>query len=116
MVILAFNALNDQSVISSLFKAAGFTYGPLLGLFAFGLFTRRQIKDHWAPFICFLTPVLSFALDVYSEELLGGFEFGFFILLVNGFLTFLGLWLISKPSASLGALTWYDRKNEKVAA
>ena len=111
VVILAFNALNDKSVISSLFKAAGFTYGPLLGLFAFGLFTRRQISDLWAPFVCFLTPVLSFALDVYSEELLGGFKFGFFILLVNGLFTFVGLWLISRPSSGLEAsLTWYDRK------
>ncbi len=111
VVILAFNALNDKSVISQLFKAAGFTYGPLLGLFAFGLFTRRQITDLWAPFICFLTPVLSFALDYNSEWLLGGFKFGFFILLVNGLLTFIGLWLISKPAKDLGAaLTWYDRK------
>ena len=112
VVILAFNALNDQSVISALFKAAGFTYGPLLGLFAFGLFTRRQINDLWAPFVCFLAPVLSFGLDFYSEQLLGGFKFGFFILLVNGAFTFFGLLLISRPSSTLGALTWYDRKKE----
>jgi Na+/proline symporter len=111
LVILAFNALNDKSVISQLFKVAGFTYGPLLGLFAFGLFTRRQINDRWAPLICFLMPVLSFGLDVYSEELLGGFKFGFFILLVNGLLTFLGLWLISLGGGRADeALTWYHRE------
>ncbi|WP_017732776.1 sodium:solute symporter [Nafulsella turpanensis] len=110
LVILAFNSLNDKSVISQLFKAAGFTYGPLLGLFAFGLFTRRQITDRWAPLVCFLTPLIAFGLDFWSEELFGGFKFGFFILLVNGVLTFVGLWLISRPATTLeGALTWYDR-------
>ena len=116
LVILAFNALNDKSVISQLFKAAGFTYGPLLGLFAFGLFTRRRLTDIWAPLVCFITPALSFGLDYYSEELLGGFKFGFFILLVNGLFTFVGLWLISKPASAKEdtgqALTWYDRKKE----
>ena len=114
VVILAFNALSDKSVISQLFKAAGFTYGPLLGLFAFGLFTRRQINDYWAPFVCFLCPILSFTLDYNIDTILEGFKFGFFILLVNGFLTFMGLLLISKPAKELGAaLTWYDRKQEK---
>ena len=110
-VILAFNALNDKSVISQLFKAAGFTYGPLLGLFGFGLFTRRQINDRWAPLVCFLSPVLSFGLDVYSEVLFGGFKFGFFILLVNGLFTFIGLWLISLGAGRAEeSLTWYHQK------
>lgn len=111
LVILAFNALNDKSVISQLFKAAGFTYGPLLGLFAFGLFTKHQIHDRWAPLVCFLTPVLSFGLDSYSEVLFGGFKFGFFILLVNGVLTFAGLWLISlRAGRANEALTWYHQE------
>lgn len=114
LVILAFNALNDKSVISQVFRAAGFTYGPLLGLFAFGLFTKRRLKDQWAPLVCFITPALSFGLDVHSAEWFGGFKFGFFILLVNGFLTFLGLLLISRRGGADISLTWWNKSPEKV--
>ncbi len=94
-VILLFNLINDESVISSLFKAAGFTYGPLLGLYAFGLMTKRKVKDKIVPIICILSPIISFLLNQYSEFWLNGYKFGFEILMVNGFLTFLGLFLIS---------------------
>jgi SSS family transporter len=109
-VILAFNALNDKSVISQLFKAAGFTYGPLLGLFAFGLFTKRKLHDIWAPLVCFITPALSYGLDAHSAEWFGGFKFGFFILLVNGFLTFIGLMFISSRGGADISLTWYQKE------
>ncbi|WP_224995340.1 sodium:solute symporter [Cesiribacter sp. SM1] len=95
LVIVLFNALNDRSVITVLFKAAGFTYGPLLGLFMFGILTKRSIRDGWAPLVCVLAPVLSFIIDYNSEEWFGGFKFGFFILLLNGALMLIGLWLIS---------------------
>jgi len=94
-VILIFNLINDESVISSLFKAAGYTYGPLLGLYAFGLITKRSVKDKFVPIICIASPIISFMLNLYSKELFNGYQFGFEILIVNGLLTFIGLWGIS---------------------
>ncbi|EMR02853.1 Na(+)/glucose symporter [Cesiribacter andamanensis AMV16] len=95
LVIVLFNALNDKSVINVLFKAAGFTYGPLLGLFTFGILTKRAIRDSWAPLVCVAAPLLSFLIDWNSEAWFGGFKFGFFILLLNGALMLIGLFLIS---------------------
>ncbi len=94
LVIVVFRNINDDSLINNLFKAAGFTYGPLLGLFAFGMFTKYSIKDKWTPAVCISAPIISYILDVNSREWLGGFEFGFSILMVNGLLTFLGLYTI----------------------
>ena len=93
LVIIIFNSVNDSSVVSAVFKVAGFTYGPLLGLFAFGLLTRREVKDRFVPVICILAPIICVILDQNSEEWLNGYQFGFEILLVNAGLTFLGLWL-----------------------
>lgn len=91
LVILIFNAINDDSVINSIFKAAGYTYGPLLGLFSFGLLTKRSVIDKYVLPVCLAAPVLSYAIDMAS-----GSWFGFFILALNGALTFIGLFLISK--------------------
>ncbi len=97
-IVLFFAALNNDAVINQLFKAAGYTYGPLLGLFAFGILTRRRLQDSWIVVaICVAAPVLSFVLDTYSAQWLYGLKFGFLILAVNGLLTFLGLLAISKP-------------------
>lgn len=96
LVILLFNLISDESVISSLFKAAGYTYGPLLGLYAFGLFTKKNVKDRLVPIICILSPIISYLINIYSVELFNGYKFNFEILIVNGLLTFLGLFLISK--------------------
>src|SRR5699024_5860798 len=87
--------INDDAVISSLFTVAGYTYGPLLGLYAFGFYTRFRIRDRWSPVVCLLAPVLSYILSVNSEQWLNGYKFGFEILLVNGLITFIGLWLLS---------------------
>ena len=95
-VIVIFRIINDESVISSVFKAAGYTYGPLLGLFSFGLFTKRAIRDKWVPLICLLSPVISYMINLNSEQWLFGYRFGFEILILNGALTFLGLLIISK--------------------
>ena len=76
MVILLFNEINDQSVINSIFKAAGYTYGPLLGLFFFGIFTRYKIIDKYSIPVCFTSPILSYIINNYSEELLFGYKFG----------------------------------------
>ncbi len=99
-VIMVFQAINDEAVISSLFKAAGYTYGPLLGLFAFGLFTRKEIKDKWVIPVCLIAPVLSYVINVNSTFLFGGYKFGFEILIVNGLITFIGLALIVKRKAA----------------
>jgi len=95
-VILIFQAINDDSVISELFTAAGYTYGPLLGLFAFGIFTNWAIRDKWVWVICLASPVLCYILQVNSELLLGGYKFGFELLILNGALTFIGLLAISR--------------------
>lgn len=96
VVILIFQAINNESVIVAVFKVAGYTYGPLLGLYAYGLYTKLLVKDKYVPVICILAPIISFILDINSAAWFNGFQFGFFILIVNGALTFFGLLLISK--------------------
>lgn len=86
-------AIADKSVINKLFEFAGYTYGPLLGLYTYGLFTKWQVKDKWVPLVAILSPALSYIISINSLAWLG-FEFGFFILILNGLLTFLGLVLI----------------------
>ncbi len=93
--ILIFRALNDEAVIDKLFTIAGYTYGPLLGLYTFGLFTKRKVKDRLTPVIAIICPVICYFLSMFSEELFNGYKFGFEILLVNGFLTFAGLLIFS---------------------
>ncbi|MEZ4803790.1 MAG: sodium:solute symporter [Gelidibacter sp.] len=98
-VIISFKYLiKDESVIAKLFVFAGYTYGPLLGLYAFGLFTRMTVKDVFVPIIAVLSPIISYLISVNSLKWFG-FEFGFFILILNGFLTFLGLLLIARKDA-----------------
>lgn len=96
LVIIVFNSLNDSSVVSTVFKVAGFTYGPLLGLFIFGLFSKRPVKDKFVPIACILAPVICVILDQNSEAWFFGYQFGFEILLVNAALTCLGLALLYK--------------------
>jgi Na+/proline symporter len=95
-VILIFRAINNDAVISGIFTAAGYTYGPLLGLFAFGIYSKHKINDKFTPLVCLAAPLLSFLLATYSETLFGGYKIGFELLLINGLLTMLGLWLIRK--------------------
>ena len=100
-VIVTFKYLiKDESVIAKLFVFAGYTYGPLLGLYAFGLFTKWQVKDKLVPIIAVLSPILSYIISVNSSKWLG-FEFGFFILILNGFLTFLGLILVKQGKINI---------------
>tara|TARA_Y100000813_G_scaffold147397_1_gene107935 strand:+ start:521 stop:1933 length:1413 start_codon:yes stop_codon:yes gene_type:complete len=87
LAILIFKAINDDSVISALFKVAGYTYGPLLGLFAFGIFTTWNIKDRAVPIVAVLSPIIAYILQLYIP-------FGFELLIVNGGITFLGLSLL----------------------
>ncbi len=95
LVIIAFRPFHNDSLISTIFDVAGFTYGPLLGLYAFGLFTKRKVNDRWVPFIAVLSPVICYVLKVNSPSWFG-YTFGFEILLLNGLVTFL-LLLLARP-------------------
>ncbi|MBI9068109.1 MAG: sodium:solute symporter [Salinivirgaceae bacterium] len=96
IVIVVFGMLNNDSVISSIFKFAGYTYGPLLGLYAFGIFTKYSIKDSYVWIIALLSPILCVLLNFYSESLFWGYEIGFELLIYNGLITFIGLLIIKK--------------------
>jgi Na+/proline symporter len=98
LLIMLFEIINDQSVISGIFVAAGYTYGPLLGLFAFGIYTKKQVINKLVPVVCILSPVICWLLSRYSKELFNGYQIGFELLIMNGLLTFLGLMLISKEN------------------
>lgn len=95
-VIIIFKLINNDAVINELFTWAGYTYGPLLGLYAFGLFTKLQVKDKWVPLICIISPVICYILNSFSKELFNGYKFGFEMIILNGAITFLGLWLIKR--------------------
>ncbi len=96
LVILIVNFFNDDNIISTLFTLASYTYGPLLGLFFFGIFTKRYIYDYYVPCVVIISPFLTFLLSVYDESLIS-FDFGYELLIINGFITFIGLFIISKP-------------------
>lgn len=83
-------------MIGVILKVAGYTYGPLLGLFAFGIVTKRQVRDRLVPLVCIASPVLCFLLDKFQKSIVGSFEIGLELLIINGLLTFLGLLLVSK--------------------
>lgn len=93
-VILIFKAINNDSVISQIFKVAGYTYGPILGLFLFGLITKLKVKDKLVPIIAILSPIYAFVL-ARGIELVTDYTFGFELLILNGALMFFGLWVIS---------------------
>lgn len=95
VAVLCFAKWSDDAMIRVIFKLAGYTYGPLLGLFAFGLLTKRQVLDKWIPAVCIISPILSYILAANSVDWLAGYKFGFEILLVNGLLTFIGMWITS---------------------
>lgn len=95
VIIIIFYIINDSSVIEAIYKAASFTYGPLLGLFAFGFLTKKKIKDHLAPYICIVSPILTYIINDNSVAWFNGYKFDFELLILNGLITFLGLWAIS---------------------
>ena len=85
-------------MIGVILKVAAYTYGPLLGLFTFGIITRRSVNDNLVPFVCIAAPIICFVVDKFQKELLGGLQIGSELLLLNGFLTYMGLLLISKKA------------------
>ncbi len=94
IVIVIFRKINDKAIIDKLFTIAGYTYGPLLGFFSFGLFTKWKVKDNWVPLIAVLSPVICYILSAYSIQLFNGYKFGYELLILNGLLTFTGLYLL----------------------
>lgn len=97
LVIIAFRPFHNQSLIDKVFDIAGYTYGPLLGLYSFGLFVKnRKPVDKFVPFIAIISPILSYLLNIYSERLFNGYKFGFEILIINGLITFIALLASSK--------------------
>ncbi len=98
LVIFAFKIWGDGCSINLYFKMSSYTFGPLLGLFAFGMFFKWEVRDRWVPIVLILSPLMCGILDLFSEQLLCGYEFGFEILLVNTAFTILGLLMLSRPS------------------
>jgi len=98
IVIMVFKLINDDSVVNAIFKAAGYTYGPLVGLFALGMFTRRAVTDKLVPYICILSPILCFIIDSNSLAWFG-YALGFELIILNGLITFILLWITGKTSA-----------------
>ncbi|NJM55206.1 MAG: sodium:solute symporter [Verrucomicrobiae bacterium] len=99
-VILTFRVLNKDAVIDLVLKMAGYTYGPLLGLFTFGLFTRWTVRERLAPVVCVVAPILCWLLDVNSKVWLNGYTFGFELLILNGAVTFAGLCALKVKAAT----------------
>lgn len=95
LVILGFRAISNESVVVAVFTVAGYTYGPILGLFVFGMYTNKPVIDKWVPVVALASPVISFFISKYSEVLLWGYKFGFEILILNGLITMAGLLLLS---------------------
>ncbi|HCC86713.1 MAG TPA: sodium:solute symporter, partial [Prevotella sp.] len=98
--ILLFRAVNSTSVIDAIYILCGYTYGPLLGLFAFGLLTHRAVNDRWVPAVAIASPLLCFAIETTTRHFTG-YQFGYELLMLNGVLTFAGLWMLMPKNESL---------------
>lgn len=97
LLVMVFKWADNPSMIGLILKLAGYTYGPLLGLFAFGILTRRIVEDRFVPAIAIAAPIICFFIDKYQSLLFGKYEIGLELLIINGALTFAGLWLASTP-------------------
>jgi Na+/proline symporter len=103
LFVMLFKEANNPSMIGVILKVAGFTYGPLLGLFAFGILTKRLVNEPLVPVVCIAAPLICFFLDKYQNKIFGGFEIGLELLIINGLLTFMGLMLISRKGSTASA-------------
>jgi Na+/proline symporter len=93
--VFVFKFINNKSIITILLDVAGYTYGPLLGLFAFGILTKRRLNDKLAPVICLLAPAICYALQINASSVFGNYQIGIEMLILNGAMTFGGLWMVS---------------------
>ena len=96
--IYIIHLLNNDSVIQTVYKVASYTYGPLLGMFCFGIFTRKQVRDRWIPFVVILAPVITWIIDVNSAAWFNGYVFSHERLILNALLTAVGMILLLKPT------------------
>ena len=94
LCIWAFYLLNTKSAIDAVYKLASYTYGPILGMFAFGLCCKRKVREKWVPLVAVLAPILSFVLQAHSEQWFGGYRFSYELILVNALLTVAGMCLL----------------------
>ena len=94
--IIVFGLLNSTSVIDAVYRLASYTYGPILGLFTFGLCFKRKVRDRWVPLVAILAPILCLVLDLHSVQWFGGYHFSYELLLMNALFTLLGLGLITQ--------------------
>lgn len=99
LFVMVFYKVNNPSMIGVILKVAAYTYGPLLGLFSFGILTRRRLLDRLVPWVCIASPLICYLLELNQKKLFGDFEIGLELLIINGLITFLGLLLISKPAS-----------------
>ncbi|MGM9701385.1 MAG: sodium:solute symporter [Prevotella sp.] len=97
LFILLFRAVNSTSLLDAIYVLCSYTYGPLLGMFGFALFVRREVSDRLVPYIAVASPLLCYVIDTATTSLTG-YKFGYELLMLNGLLTFLGLWLTGRPS------------------
>ena len=102
--VLIYKWISSDSMIGIILKVAAYTYGPLLGLFSFSILTNRSLRNKWVPLVCILSPICCFFLDKYQESIFGNFKIGLELLLINGFFTFTGLYLISHKPKSTTAI------------
>ena len=100
LFVMIYKWVNNPSMISVILKIAAYTYGPLLGLFAFSILTKRAVADKYVPFICVASPVICYVLDSFQKQLFGTFEIGLELLIINGLFTFIGLLFISKSPST----------------
>jgi SSS family transporter len=108
IVIFIINLLNNDSVINTVYMVASYTYGPLLGMFAFGMFTKKAVKDRWVPLVAIVSPVLCFILDINSQAWFNGYQFSHERLILNALITFLGLWLLVRTNRDKPPYTKHD--------
>ena len=94
--IIVFNVLNNTSVVDAVYTLASYTYGPILGLFAFGILVKRPVRDRWIPLVALASPLLCWVLDRHSEAWFNGYHFSYELLILNALFTFVGLCLLIK--------------------
>jgi SSS family transporter len=95
IIIIIFREINERSLIDAVLNMAGYTYGPLVGLYAFGLYTKKKLKDKLVPIVCVVSPIITYVLNTHSKDWFNGYQFSFEIIIVNALISFIGLWLIS---------------------
>jgi hypothetical protein len=104
ILVMVYKWINEPSMIGVILKVAAYTYGPLLGLFTFGILTKRLVNDRLVPLVCVAAPVLCFFIDKFQKQIFGSFEVGLELLVINGLLTFIGLLVISYKPQNTSAM------------